>query len=60
MDFLILLVIILVVTVLAKTVIIVPQREAFIVERLANTPKLYLLVFIYWCHLSIVWHTSIR
>ena len=39
MDFLILLVIILVVTVLAKTVIIVPQREAFIVERLGKYSK---------------------
>ena len=39
MDFLILLVIILVVTVFAKTVIIVPQREAFIVERLGKYSK---------------------
>ncbi|MEE3003066.1 MAG: stomatin-like protein [Pseudomonadota bacterium] len=36
MDFLLLLFIILVVTVFAKTVIIVPQREAFIVERLGR------------------------
>ena len=36
MDFLLLLFIILVVTVFAKTIIIVPQREAYIVERLGR------------------------
>ena len=36
MDFLFLLFIILVVTVFVKTIVIVPQREAFIVERLGR------------------------
>lgn len=36
MDFLLLLFVILVITLFAKTIVIVPQREAFIVERLGR------------------------
>ena len=36
MDFLLLLFVLLVITLFAKTIVIVPQREAFIVERLGR------------------------